>query len=196
MNTKEKIVHTAAEMLSDNGFNAFSFHDIAKNIGIKTSSIHYYFPTKADLIVAIIRYSQNEQITLFTSISEKMPQEKLAILIDFYVDLADSGKMCPIVAISSDMKDIDLNIKLELRRFYDFLSDWLRSTLEEGISKHHFACGQLPAEKSIEILNILAMLPILSRLGKDTGSFASIKKSHMDNLLIKGHPENINSANQ
>ena len=196
MNTKEKIFYTCAEMLSDIGFNAFSFHDIAKNIGIKTSSIHYYFPTKADLIVAIIRYSQNEQITLFTSISEKMPQEKLAILIDFYVDLADSGKMCPIVAISSDMKDIDLNIKLELRRFYDFLSDWLRSTLEEGISKHHFACGQLPAEKSIEILNILVMLPILSRLGKDTGSFASIKKSLMDNLLIKGHPENINSANQ
>lgn len=189
MNTKEKIIHTAAEMLSDNGFNAFSFHDISKDIGIKTSSIHYYFPTKSDLIIAIIHYSQSVQAVLFESISAKEPYEKLAALIDFYVALAVKGKMCPIVAISSDMKDIDPNIKLEVRRFYDFLLHWLSTTLEEGIIKNQFASIQAPGDKSIEILNILAMMPILSRLGQGAERFLCIKESLFNNLLLQDYRE-------
>jgi len=185
MTTIEKIVSTAAEMLSNNGFNAFSFHDIANKIGIKTSSIHYYFPTKSDLIIEIIHYSQNIQAALFETISEKKPEEKLSLLIDFYVDLADKGQMCPIVSISSDMNDIDLNIKLEIGKFYDFLSDWLTSVIEEGITKNQFVTAQNPQDKSIEILNILAMLPILSRLGKGRESLTSLRQSIMDNLTNK-----------
>ncbi|PUV25060.1 MULTISPECIES: TetR/AcrR family transcriptional regulator [Sphingobacterium] len=185
MTTKEKIVNTAAEMLSNIGFNAFSFHDIANAIGIKTSSIHYYFPTKSDLIVEIIHYSQNIQAALFEAISEKNPQEKLSLLIDFYVDLANKGQMCPIVSVSSDMNNIDTNIKLEVGKFYDFLADWLTSVIEEGITKNQFVTTQNPQDKSIEILNILAMFPILSRLGKAHKSLTSLKQSVIDNLTNK-----------
>ncbi len=182
MTTREKIVNIAAEMLSNNGFNAFSFHDIANAIGVKTSSIHYYFPTKSDLIVEIIHYSQNIQAALFEAISAKKPQEKLSLLIDFYVDLADKGQMCPIVSISSDMNDIDSNIKLEVGKFYDFLADWLTSVIEEGITKNQFATAQIPKNKSLEILNVLAMFPILSRLGKGPEILTSLKQSVMGNL--------------
>lgn len=190
MTTKEKIVNIAAEMLSNNGFNAFSFHDIAHKIGIKTSSIHYYFPTKSDLIVEIIHYSQKIQSTLFEAISEKKPEEKLSLLIDFYVDLADNGQMCPIVSISSDMNDIDPNIKLEVRNFYDFLADWLTLVIEEGITKNQFVTSQEPQDKSMEILNILAMFPILTRLGKEQKSLTSLKQSIMDNLTNKDIVDN------
>ncbi|WP_343557451.1 TetR/AcrR family transcriptional regulator [Sphingobacterium sp.] len=185
MTTREKIVNIAAEMLSNNGFNAFSFHDIANAIGVKTSSIHYYFPTKSDLIVEIIHYSQNIQAALFEAISEKKPQEKLSLLIDFYVDLADKGQMCPIVSISSDINEIDPNIKLEVRKFYDFLADWLTSVIVEGITKNQFATAQTPQDKSMEILNILAMFPILTRLGKAHESLTSLKQSVIDNLINK-----------
>ncbi len=185
MTTREKIVNIAAEMLSNNGFNAFSFHDIANAIGVKTSSIHYYFPTKSDLIVEIIHYSQNIQAALFEAISEKKPQEKLSLLIDFYVDLADKGQMCPIVSISSDINEIDPNIKLEVRKFYDFLADWLTSVIVEGITKNQFATAQTPQDKSMEILNILAMFPILTRLGKAHESLTSLKQSVIDNLRNK-----------
>ena len=185
MTTKEKIVNTAAEMLSNNGFNAFSFHDIAHKIGIKTSSIHYYFPTKSDLIIEIIRYSQNIQASLFETISEKKPLEKLSLLIDFYVDLANKGQMCPIVSISSDMNDIDPNIKLAVGKFYDFLADWLTSVIEEGITKNQFVTAQEPQDKSMEILNILAMFPILSRMGKGRESLTNLKQSVMGNLINK-----------
>ncbi|MEY8759090.1 TetR/AcrR family transcriptional regulator [Chryseobacterium tongliaoense] len=187
MNTKEKILAVASELLSDNGFNAFSFQDISNVIGIKTSSIHYYFPTKADLIVGIINYSQRQQNDLFETIKRKSPNKKLSMLIDFYVDLAQKGKMCPIVSISSDMNNIDEQIKFELIKFYDFMVAWLAAVLEEGINTNHFVSNQSPTNKSTEILNILAMLPILSRLGKGPESFTRIKQSIKDDVVNKDY---------
>lgn len=70
METKEKIVTEAITFITTRGTNAFSYKDISKEIGIKTSSIHYYFPTKNDLIVAVLEHviqqikkTENETIT-------------------------------------------------------------------------------------------------------------------------------------
>ena len=70
METKEKIVTEAITFIMTRGTNAFSYKDISKEIGIKTSSIHYYFPTKNDLIVAVLEHviqkikkTENETIT-------------------------------------------------------------------------------------------------------------------------------------
>ena len=45
----EQILLVAESLIQSRGYNAFSYKDISEIIGIKTSSIHYYFPTKADL---------------------------------------------------------------------------------------------------------------------------------------------------
>ena len=37
------------------GFGGFSFREIAADVGIKSSSVHYHFPTKEDLAAAVIR---------------------------------------------------------------------------------------------------------------------------------------------
>lgn len=47
-------------LLSTRGYNGFSYRDLAKLVGIKTSSIHYYFPAKEDLaLVAVQTYATN-----------------------------------------------------------------------------------------------------------------------------------------
>ena len=48
-NSEQKIIDIAERMIREGGYNAFSFREIAKEIGIKSSSVHYYFPTKEDL---------------------------------------------------------------------------------------------------------------------------------------------------
>jgi len=45
-----KHILTVAEgLIQSQGYNTFSYRDIANQVGVKTSSIHYHFPTKADL---------------------------------------------------------------------------------------------------------------------------------------------------
>ncbi|MEL7005841.1 MAG: helix-turn-helix domain-containing protein, partial [Bacteroidota bacterium] len=40
------------------GYNAFSFSDISKPLGIKNAAIHYYYPTKEKLGIDILRKEQ------------------------------------------------------------------------------------------------------------------------------------------
>lgn len=57
-NTRERILKVAENLLQNNGYNGFSYKDIANHLGIKTSSIHYYFPTKETLGIELIQEYQ------------------------------------------------------------------------------------------------------------------------------------------
>lgn len=48
------ILDAAQELAQTRGYNAFSYRDLAERVGIRTASIHYHFPTKADLGVALV----------------------------------------------------------------------------------------------------------------------------------------------
>jgi len=39
----------ARATVQDRGYNGLSFRELAKDVGIKSASIHYYFPSKGDL---------------------------------------------------------------------------------------------------------------------------------------------------
>ena len=56
--TADRILDIVEELIQTRGYNSFSYQDVATRIGIRTASIHYHFPAKADLgRVVIERYS-------------------------------------------------------------------------------------------------------------------------------------------
>src|SRR5215475_711205 len=94
--TREHILDIAQALVQQRGFAAFSYRDVAAQVGIRAPSIHYHFPSKDDLGVALVeRYRQ--RFTRHRSLIERSgtPAERL----DKYVALfrstvADSAKMC------------------------------------------------------------------------------------------------------
>ncbi len=58
--TARKIADTFQNLVMVRGFNAVSYGDLAKELGIRTASIHYHFPTKAELGATVLtRYRDN-----------------------------------------------------------------------------------------------------------------------------------------
>jgi|GEM_PF-6700355 len=53
-NTREKIIELADQLIRTKGFNAFSYADISAPLDIKNAAVHYHFPNKADLGIAVI----------------------------------------------------------------------------------------------------------------------------------------------
>jgi TetR/AcrR family transcriptional repressor of nem operon len=49
------ILEAAERHMRSGGFDAVSFRDLAAEVGIKSASVHYHFPQKADLGVAVVR---------------------------------------------------------------------------------------------------------------------------------------------
>ena len=51
--TKQKILAAARLTVQDRGYAGLSFRELAKEVGIKSASIHHYFPTKGELGAAL-----------------------------------------------------------------------------------------------------------------------------------------------
>ena len=65
-----QIIDSAIRMIRAGGYHSFSFRQIAAELGIKSASIHYHFPTKEDLGVALTkRYTENFVASLIASVT-------------------------------------------------------------------------------------------------------------------------------
>ena len=59
--TREKIMDRAAHLLMNRGFNGFSYRDISSHLGVKNAAVHYHFPAKADLAMALVDEYRQER---------------------------------------------------------------------------------------------------------------------------------------
>lgn len=93
---KDKILDYAQFLVQTRGYNAMSYRDLAEGVGIKTSSIHYYFPSKEDLAVALLdRYRQAFKGALAVIDAETTdPKLKFKRFVDLFVETVRAGKIC------------------------------------------------------------------------------------------------------
>ncbi len=87
--TREQLLRVAAKLFQQKGYRATSMRDIAKVLGIRTSSIYYYINSKVDLLREISAKSMDMLIKAGEKIafSPLPPEERLKQLIISHVRL-------------------------------------------------------------------------------------------------------------
>ena len=93
----ETILEVAERLARSEGYNGFSFRQIAAEVGVKSASVHYHFPTKADLGVAVARRYADRFMAALGDPEDST--HSAAGLLARYVDeyrqaLLDDGLMC------------------------------------------------------------------------------------------------------
>src|ERR1700704_4076832 len=74
--TKERIMAAARLTVQDRGYSGLSFRDLAKDVGIKSASIHHYFPTKGELGGALAeRYTADFESYLDDLLAEGLDRD-------------------------------------------------------------------------------------------------------------------------
>jgi AcrR family transcriptional regulator len=76
--TKQKIFDVAVDLFSQKGFNGVSVREIARNVGIKESSLYNHYQNKDDILTKILDYYQAE--IKKTSLSEEYLEEKISAI--------------------------------------------------------------------------------------------------------------------
>ena len=84
--TKTKILDLAETLTQTKGFNGFSYIDLANEIGIKTSSIHYYFKAKDDLAAALVERIHQRHSQGFEEMEaeNETPNDRLKAVIAYF----------------------------------------------------------------------------------------------------------------
>jgi TetR/AcrR family transcriptional repressor of nem operon len=100
------------------GFNGFSFREIAADVGVKSSTVHYYFPTKEMLAAAVVRrYTDRLAGKIDTELAKGAdPSEVLANA--FRRTSHSETCMCPVVVMGAASGDLPTEVLTEVRRFY------------------------------------------------------------------------------
>ena len=70
--TAERILDVAEELLRTRGFNAFSYADVAAELGITKASLHYHFPGKGELGNALVNRLPRAVIGSFIATVKKV----------------------------------------------------------------------------------------------------------------------------
>lgn len=183
METKEQIIEAGNNLLIERGFNAFSYKHISEKINIKSSSIHYHFPTKTDLGIAIIKKHLDALENTIEKNKNKSPIEKIDKLFLYYKRLAYNDKVCIVGAMSSDIKTLEEPLRLELLSFSNAVVRWTSTILQEGIEQNIFKpLANIDLNAKLLISNLMSLVQI-SRIENDKKTFDSAVQLLSNNLL-------------
>ena len=132
-NTKrDEILDVAEAMIRDGGFNAFSTRDVADAVGIKSASVHYHFPTKADMGVAVIeRYTERFLKRLGDPGRFKGEVREIVALYvnSFRETLIRDDKLCLCAVLGAEIGGLPLEVSGHTRVFFDRNLNWLKRAL-------------------------------------------------------------------
>lgn len=148
--TAEQILDLAETLIQTRGYSAFSYQDIAEALGIRKASIHYHFPSKTDLGVAVIDRYIARFDTALNQIAADQAQSSMAML-DFYVQpyLLFAGtpdRVCLSAALAGEMLALPPEIRGKVEHFFRTHQAWLTKILMRGAARGEFELQAPPAK--------------------------------------------------
>lgn len=184
-NAKEAILSAATKAAQAHGYGGLNFRDLAAEVGIKAASIHYHFPTKADLGAAVARrYWEDIETELDTTLAE-IP-DPFACLRHypaiFRRSLENGNRICLCSFMAAEYDDLPEPVKVEVQAFADVNVAWLGTVLT-------IVTGADAATSEARALAIFAAVSgaqLLARSRANVGLFDKLIDSYRDTGLLPG----------
>jgi TetR/AcrR family transcriptional repressor of nem operon len=109
----------------------FSFKEIAADVGIKSSSVHYHFPAKDDLAAAVVRRWAEYTSKHVDGELEKGPDPVRVWTNAFRGTALSEGHICPCTVLGAASQDLPAQVASEVKGFFKMCLDKL---IAEGLS--------------------------------------------------------------
>lgn len=131
-NVREDVMAAARRAAQSHGYTGINFRELAAEVGIKSATIHYYFPTKVDLGAAVAkRYWEDAQTVLNNLWNEGGdPTGALKAYPEtFRRSLEHDNRICLCSFMSAEHDDLPDPVKQEVAAFADINIAWLKRVL-------------------------------------------------------------------
>jgi TetR/AcrR family transcriptional regulator, transcriptional repressor for nem operon len=180
--TKERIIDLGARLIKTRGFNAFSYKDIADPLEIKNAAIHYYFPSKADLGIAVVE-QEMEKMALNKLKWATLPEDKqLQLLFERFGRKNKLGYVCLMGSLSPDFETFPAPLQERVKLMSEKVLQSTAECLENGRNRQLFHFEGEAYDRALLVISDLLASLLLSRvMGKEV--FEKMKKRLLKDLL-------------
>lgn len=110
------------------GLKALSFRALAEEASIKSSSVHYYFPEKADLAEALIDNYSEAMMKDLEDISNRANwnlRKKISAFIDIFDSVAKDDAVCLCGMLAAEYNNLSDKNCSQLKEFFKDVEKWL-----------------------------------------------------------------------
>jgi TetR/AcrR family transcriptional repressor of nem operon len=133
--TREAILACADELLRRRGYGGFAYQHIAVQLGIRNAAIHYHFPSKEDLGVALVRRYRAEFDSWIRSLPVALDDwGRLQAFFQRYSNQLSVGdsSLCPGGVLAAEFAVLPQAMQHEARLLMRDSQRWLADVLEQG----------------------------------------------------------------
>jgi AcrR family transcriptional regulator len=130
---KKQILAHTFRLISQQGFKTVSLRDIAASAQINEALIYRHFPTKADLLRAVLSEMVNRQPVQSTELPVDLEAftQQLSSFIDFFIENNQRDPSVIKIILYAVMEDFPLPNEFNLQKEGTFLN-WLVRSIEKG----------------------------------------------------------------
>jgi TetR/AcrR family transcriptional regulator, transcriptional repressor for nem operon len=182
--TRDEIIRLAEEFVLAQGFNWLSYADISQKLGIKNAAIHYHFPTKEDLGLAIIERDRMMIAELMTLWEHQHTDaiDMISELFGVYSAILQGRQVCLIGSLGTDMLTLPDAMQGELKKLVNLVLAWLKKQLERGRANGTAVFEGSSTTQAMALLtNMVAGIQI-ARLHNSTREFNTLTAHALNNL--------------
>jgi TetR/AcrR family transcriptional repressor of nem operon len=172
------ILDVAEQLAQTRGYNGFSYADVAAQLGVTKASLHYHFPSKAELGLALIERYGRIFGTALDAIDQKAkePQVKLKQYVGLYASVLSNERMCLCGMLAAEYATLPAPMQEGLKSFFDANERWLTAVLESGLRTKAFLFRESPNERARVLLGALEGAMLVARSYGDPRRFQAAAK--------------------
>ncbi|MBY6275420.1 MAG: hypothetical protein CWE10_04245 [Symbiobacterium thermophilum] len=139
---REAILNAAMEVFIAKGYQVATVGDIAQQAGLSVGAIYRYFPTKADLMLALVRERLGRAPALFARLTARVedPWERLVRCVELFtaalrVRHPGTGRLL-LVTMAEAVQNGEVRRGLHDR--FAGLADYVAGIIAEGVARGRF----------------------------------------------------------
>lgn len=153
----DSILDAALASFADLGFNGASMRTIAGAAGTSLSNLYNYFPSKDDLLVAVLKDANEELLRRLgerVESADPAPAERLRAAVAAYVEFSTDHRLASIVAIS-EFRYLEGERRQDVVASRDSTEQIFIDLVAEGVATDDFSTDH-PREAARAILLLCA----------------------------------------
>ncbi|HOF14812.1 MAG TPA: TetR/AcrR family transcriptional regulator [Spirochaetota bacterium] len=186
---RNQLTRAAYKVVSRKGYYNFTVRDIAKEAGLSTGLVHYYFKNKDDLLVSVLRVMNENLRSYLAKALEQIedPKEKIIIFMDEAFHLVEREKEYFHVLIDfwTQINHNERIRKANIKLYQSYRAECAK-IIQEGIGKNVFnnVDVQYTATMIVAFIQGLIIQYIIDNEAFDYTEYSKKMKSQIvDNLM-------------
>jgi TetR/AcrR family transcriptional repressor of nem operon len=183
--TAEKALDIAEALVQVNGYNGFSYADVAAQLSVTNAALHYHFRGKAELGEALIaRYSERFLDALQAIDGEGLaPSEKLRRYAGLYSAVLRQRRMCLCGMLAAEFHTLPEPMRTSVVAFFDANEAWLAAVLRAGALDGSLSFTGTPETAAGMVVATLEGAMLIARSSPDAGRFEAAAEQLLIGLL-------------